>query len=120
MYFFTSQTPPKKINKIIPRVANSSYRLFFRKKKSTRSFLEWPTLVIDSFSKKKKTNLAYSIFACLDFAHCKTFFFPAFSHSPQTSVTLFAFVGQDVGVTQFEIVAGVLHTFCFVSLNIIR
>ena len=89
-------------------------------KKSTRSFLEWPTLVIDSFSKKKKTNLAYSIFACLDFAHCKTFFFPAFSHSPQTSVTLFAFVGQDVGVTQFEIVAGVLHTFCFVSVNIIR
>ena len=76
-------------------------------KKSTRSFLEWPTLVIDSF------------FACLDFAHCKTFFFPAFSHSPQTSVTLFAFVGQDVDVTHFETVAGVLHTFCFVSLNII-
>ena len=91
MYFFTSQTPPKKINKIIPRVANSSYRLF-------------------SF---------FFFFACLDFAHCKTFFFPAFSHSPQTSVTLFAFVGQDVDVTHFETVAGVLHTFCFVSLNII-
>ena len=30
MYFFTSQTPPEKINKIIPRVANSSYRLFFQ------------------------------------------------------------------------------------------
>ena len=79
-------------------------------KKSTRSFLEWPTLVIDSF---------LFFFACLDFAHCKTFFFPAFSHSPQTSVTLFAFVGQDVDVIQFEIVAGVLHKFCFVSLNII-
>ena len=90
MYFFTSQTPPKKINKIIPRVANSSYRLF-----------------------------SFFFFACLDFAHCKTFFFPVFSHSPQTSVTLFAFVGQDVDVIQFEIVAGVLHKFCFVSLNII-
>ena len=90
MYFFTSQTPPKKINKIIPRVANSSYRLF-----------------------------SFFFFTCLDFAHCKTFFFPAFSHSPQTSVTLFAFVGQDVDVTHFETVAGVLRTFSFVSLNII-
>ena len=80
-------------------------------KKSTRSFLEWPTLVIDSF--------LFFFFACLDFAHCKTFFFPAFSHSPQTSVTLFAFVGQDVDVTHFETVAGILRTFCFVSLNII-
>ena len=97
-------------------------------KKSTRSFLEWPTLVIDSFSRVPEVFcsrehelylLVLIISSISEGAHCKTSFFPAFSHSPQTSVTLFAFVGQDVDVIQFEIVAGVLHKFCFVSLNII-
>ena len=98
-------------------------------KKSTRSFLEWPTLVIDSFSRvpevfgsrEHELYLLVLIMSSIsEGAHCKTFFFfPAFSHCPQTSVTLFAFVGQDVDVIQFEIVAGVLHKFCFVSLNII-
>ena len=58
MYFFTSQTPPKKINKTIPRVANSSYRLFFRKKKINKIIPRVANSSYRLFFQKKKNKFS--------------------------------------------------------------